>query len=133
LSWRERWVLIEAWWLLFVVELALRTLPYGWVDRAFSCRSAHVSPGEGAEVRAAVESLLRLVRQAARHHPCRPLCLRQALVARFLLGRRGIPVTVRMGVRKESGTLAAHAWVEYEGHPVGEPQETYQRFTPLPL
>ena len=47
--------------------------------------------------------------------PVRP-CLTQALTARYLLARRGVPSTLRIGVtRGEDQSLQAHAWLEQRG------------------
>lgn len=47
--------------------------------------------------------------------PVRP-CLTQALAARYLLSRRGVPSTLRIGVtRGEEQALKAHAWLEQKG------------------
>jgi hypothetical protein len=51
---------------------------------------------------------------ARRLLPNRP-CLTQALVVQFLLMRRHCPVQLQIGVTKEDGALAAHAWVELDG------------------
>lgn len=58
-----------------------------------------------------------LVSIAATHSLWPASCLRQALVLWWLLARRGISTHIRLGVSKDSGgALAAHAWVEHDGH-----------------
>jgi hypothetical protein len=44
-------------------------------------------------------------------------CLTRSLVLTRLLARRGIPAKLVIGARAAPNFLA-HAWVEYEGHPV---------------
>ena len=39
--------------------------------------------------------------------------------------------TVRVGARLERGHFTAHAWVEYQGHVLGDRDWHVQRFTPL--
>jgi hypothetical protein len=70
---------------------------------------------------ASVEALrvARLVSSVARHGPYRATCLRQSLAVWWLLRRRGIHSTLRIGVRLDQGDLRAHAWVELRGVPVG--------------
>lgn len=65
--------------------------------------------------RAVVDRVVRAVRAVGRHlFPARP-CLPQALAARFLLARLGVPTDLRIGVRRaEEGELGAHAWLERE-------------------
>ncbi|WP_428245402.1 lasso peptide biosynthesis B2 protein [Ferrovibrio sp.] len=55
----------------------------------------------------------RAVGRAARHLPWHPMCLPQALAARAMLWRRGIPSTLYFGVRLEGAerVMRAHAWV----------------------
>jgi len=41
------------------------------------------------------------------------LCLPRALAAQAMLRRRGIAGTLCLGVNREGGSLAAHAWIEF--------------------
>lgn len=51
--------------------------------------------------------------------PRRGRCLRRSLVLGALLREHG-PV-LRIGVRRRGDGIVAHAWIEIEGTPVGEP------------
>lgn len=73
---------------------------------------------------------VRMVRAAARRVPGAS-CLPQSLVVHQLLLAEGIPTSVRIGVRKSSGKLDAHAWVEYAGRPITDPSTVDQEFTVL--
>jgi hypothetical protein len=42
-------------------------------------------------------------------------CLPTALVAQWMLRRRGVPSRLCLGVRRDQSTLAAHAWLEING------------------
>ena len=44
-------------------------------------------------------------------------CLSQALVLWCVLRRRGLDGSLRIGVRKNAESLAAHAWIEYDNIP----------------
>jgi hypothetical protein len=68
---------------------------------------------------------------AARHHLYPMRCLPQALCLRRLLGRHGIAAELKIGVARQDGELAAHAWVECEGRPVGESLTVDERFATL--
>ena len=57
----------------------------------------------------------RSVRRAGRLFPGGSNCLVQSLALDRMLRGRGHPAEVRIGVKREGGELAAHAWVEYEG------------------
>ena len=52
-------------------------------------------------------------------------CLPQSLALAWLLRRRGIPVSVRIGTRNDNGRFEAHAWVEYEGVAVNDAPPGY--------
>jgi hypothetical protein len=41
-------------------------------------------------------------------------CLPTALVAQWMLRRRGVPSKLRLGVRRDASALAAHAWLEID-------------------
>ena len=68
---------------------------------------------------------------AARYHTVRPRCLHRSIVLHRWLSREGLPSALRIGVRKESGHLQAHAWVELDGQAVGEPAQPLADFVPL--
>lgn len=129
LSWRQRGQLLRAWWLLLAVDLLLRLLPLPRVESLLARRTPPPAPGTGDH--RAADDLARLVAVAARHHVYPMLCLRQALVLKRLLARRGVASVLRIGVRREAGELKAHAWVELGGRPLGEPPEVADRFLPL--
>lgn len=61
----------------------------------------------------------RMVEKVARYMPFRALCLQQAIAVRRMLCRRGVPVSVCLGVSRNREDRAepalgraAHAWVE---------------------
>lgn len=64
-------------------------------------------------------SMVAAVRRAARHHPGRIACLEEAIAVVVLAALRGRTVTWCVGARLMPYT--AHAWVEVEGKPVGQP------------
>lgn len=68
------------------------------------------------------------VRRAAGYMPFRAMCFEQALAARAMLDRRGIPATVHYGVAAGAGqSLLAHAWTRAGAQPItGYPLQ--QRF-----
>ncbi len=74
-----------------------------------------------SDVEALVTAWEWAVRLAARNVPCRARCLEQSLSLWYLLRRRGVETSLRIGVRKSSTkTLQAHAWVELEGRPIND-------------
>jgi hypothetical protein len=128
---RKRWTpadlgaYTQAWLLLLVADLGLRAFPFARLDRWL----APVVTGKADE--AAVGRLVWATAAAARHHLYPMRCLPQALCLRRLLGRHGIAAELRIGVAREDGALAAHAWVERGGRPVGESLSVEDRFAPL--
>jgi hypothetical protein len=58
-------------------------------------------------------------------------CLSQSLTLSWLLRRRGLEPTLRLGVRLLEQKLDAHAWVVYDGRVLNDTQDVAERFTPL--
>jgi hypothetical protein len=116
---------VRAWGLLLVADLGLRVLPFPRVDR-------WLSPAVSARREdSVVGRLVWATEAAARHHLYPMRCLPKALCLRWLLGRHGIESELRIGVARQDGGLAAHAWVERQGIPVGEMSKVEDRFSPL--
>jgi hypothetical protein len=72
---------------------------------------------QGVEPHLAAVRLGRAVTRTLPLLPTESRCLMRSLVLTSLLARRGVPSRLVIGV-KASGEFAAHAWVEYDGHPV---------------
>jgi hypothetical protein len=127
---RERIILAQAWGLFILAELALLLLPFRRVlalsDRAFLPRRHE--PAEVPTPSAA--RLAWLVEVAGRYTPVTVTCLKKALVLSWLLGRRGIAARLRIGVARQHGALAAHAWLERKGQVIGE-EPAAQGYEPL--
>jgi hypothetical protein len=117
----DKALLARAWVALLAVDLGVRLASFDAVQRFIDTHPG--SAGKNSPVR-----LQAFVRRAARHHLWPMACLPQALALRWLLAREGIPATVQIGVRKAAGALEAHAWVELEGQPLGEPADMRERF-----
>lgn len=107
----ERWLVIEAFMLMAIIQVGFRTMPFAmlrrWLDKAKGCRgAAHTQ----ARIAWAVNA-------AGRRLPGRT-CLSEALAADVMLRRRGYTSSVRFGIRKIRGSSdppQAHAWVECGG------------------
>jgi hypothetical protein len=140
---REQLLLAEAWSRLLAAALCLRLAPRRTLARALRDDSDRGAPAGAehsdaerptAEPSIAEDSageLARAVARAAAHH-LRPMtCLPRALALRQMLAKRGIPSALRIGVRKEAATIAAHAWIEVEGVAIGEPAAIEERFRAL--
>lgn len=72
------------------------------------------------------------VRRAAAYGVFRPLCLVRSVALNRMLERHGIHGSrIRVGVRLVDGSFAAHAWVEYQGHVLGDEVEHVSNFADL--
>ena len=121
----DLWAFARAWAVLLAADLCLRAFPFARVERWLS--PAFSSTREESEV----GRLVWATEAAARHHLYPMRCLPKALCLRWLLGRHGIESELRIGVARQDGGLAAHAWVERQGRPVGESSRVEDRFAPL--
>lgn len=117
LSWAERGRLMQAWFMLHGVALALRWAGFQRVYRFLERGIGTIAPTVGDEMQRADQAcvLARLVQGAAVWSLHAPTCLHRSLTLWWLLGRQGIASELRIGVRKEQGRFEAHAWVEREG------------------
>ena len=127
---RDRWGLIQTWWLLLGIDLALRALPFrrvqAWIMPSHPSRLITDSGQATHEIHQAEE----ILDCAARHHLYPMTCLRRSLALQWLLSKRGILTELRFGVRRDNGKLQAHAWLEYQCQVIGEtslPEEQYAR------
>jgi hypothetical protein len=85
------------------------------VRRELEVRAAEVGvTGDEARLR-------RLFELAAGSHLMTMPCLPRSLALHRFLRRHGHPSQVRVGMRRESGGLRGHAWVERRGTPLESP------------
>ena len=112
---RDILLLTEASTLVGLVNIALRFLPYRFLDRMNRVKVTARSSGTPATV--APERIGWAVQAVSRRLPGKNACLVQALAAQSMLRRRGYPSELRIGVagRDADGAIKAHAWVEYRG------------------
>ncbi|WP_158599771.1 lasso peptide biosynthesis B2 protein [Azospirillum cavernae] len=123
----DQWLAAEAAVWLALAQLLLAVLPFRWIAISLGPLARERSDGAVAPVdlirQAQVRRIGQTVERTARHLPWTALCLPQALAARAMLGRRGIPATVHFGMAlsddettdqeaTEGGRrMLAHAWV----------------------
>ena len=121
---------IQAWFWLLVFDLGLRTRPFPDLQ-AFAARLAK----RPAPLPEQTESMIRALKAAvdhARYNHLYPMtCLRRAFTLQKLLAQCGIAAELKIGVRKEAGQLSAHAWLEYQGKPLGEPERITEQYAAL--
>ena len=71
-------------------------------------------------------SAIRLSRFATalfRRAPLRLTCLRESLILLALLRRRGYAPDLKIGIDRSGQNLQAHAWLEYRGHVLTDPED----------
>ena len=126
----EDWFgLAEAWWLMLYFHLALRRTSY---ERLIEPgKSEHVRTSDPSNHENTAEHLRRLVGYSSQLHFLRITCLVRTLALRRMLGRRGIPAQIRIGVNTTASVLKAHAWLEVAGTMIGEPEEIEEKFKVL--
>ncbi len=88
---------------LMVLLLPFRVLTRILVEDRQSCLSG--------QTRLSVLHFRRALLAAARRAPWRCQCLEQSIAGKLMLGLRGIPATIYLGVEKHGDALRAHAWV----------------------
>jgi hypothetical protein len=88
--------------------------------------SAHQVSGELAKD--TVQKTCRMVRAGEHYGLVRATCLAESLALWFLLQKQSIPAVLRIGVRKLSDKFEAHAWVEYEGMVLNQPDEQHRHY-----
>jgi len=115
---REQWIALEAATGLAAARPGLALAGF----RKWRHVLAWLAPAEfwqpdanKAEIAEQARALVGLGEATARNFPWRTNCLEQALVFEWLLRRRRIPATLRIGGRKNGDRFEAHAWVELDG------------------
>jgi hypothetical protein len=128
---RQRLLLAEAIWTLAAARFQLATQPFPRIARKLGgfttpalARAAVAGGVPSADDQAIALKVGWAVTRAARHVPFGAVCLPQAMAAKAMLSRRGIPSIMHFGtMRGEKLSLSAHAWldaagVEVTGYPV---------------
>ena len=114
LSGQERRLLFQAWLLLLLADLALRTLPFTTIMKY--CRHQNISRRtQSVNPPLPATRIAWLVEKAGQYCPAGTSCLKEVLVLSRLLARRGVATTLRIGVGRQADAFAAHAWLEQDG------------------
>lgn len=124
-----RAMLVRAFVCLLAADVGLRIFGFARTRRLLR----RAVGGRRVTSRLETGNITRLVDLAARHHLYPMHCLPRSLALEALLARQGTSVEFVIGVRKERGQLAAHAWLEGPDGPLGEPATGVADFAPLPL
>lgn len=76
-------------------------------------------------------AIIRMEAAVARHLFFRANCLEQSLVLWWMLRRHGIAADLLIGANKQAGRFEAHAWVEYFGVVLNDPNGEHRDFVPF--
>lgn len=133
LSWSERWLLVQAVSTLPLLTFAIAMLGPRRCYRGLACITPMVDESAFSEASACLQASRtgRLVRIASRRGPVRGSCLVQSMTVWWLLRRQRIPAELRIGVRKRSGRLEAHAWTEHRGSILNDDADVAERYVPF--
>jgi hypothetical protein len=134
LSLNDWFFLLQAWWMLLLVDLGLRLIAFIKLQKMLA-KSQRRRQGRAFTQDMAIAEIQRerrLVRIASRRHFYPMTCLRRSLTLQWLLARRGIATELRIGVKKSAAQkLEAHAWLEYNRLPIGEPEKITEQYAIL--
>lgn len=102
---------------LFLAEASVLVVAFDVTFRLFSTKTCLALFGRKAGARGRRQGvnpqrMAWLVDVADRYAPGRSSCLRQTAALAWLLRRRGVVTSLRIGVAREEGKLKAHSWLE---------------------
>lgn len=110
----DKHLLIEAVLILWVIRLALWSLPFSLLVRIID-KAVCTSLAKEKSSNIKPEKLAWSIEVASRYAP-RTTCLVKALAGRVLLARKGYGSILCIGVaRGEGDSLEAHAWLKHQG------------------
>jgi len=130
LSRTEQKLLIRAFAALPVVILSHRL--FGFTQtHSFLRRRQPGRDGVVIEITRHAVSTARMITAAARYGGVRANCLARSETLWWMLWRQGIASELRIGVRKNHGAFAAHAWIEWQGTVLNDDADVHERFAAL--
>ena len=124
-------VLLQSLFLLPACALSLRLKGFNWTRQLIEKhRKESLHPTDAHEKRLnEAKRTAYLVSVTASHGIYRANCLKKALVAQWLLLRRGISTDLKIGINNDMREFNAHAWLEFKGHILIDSDKTKERFT----
>lgn len=111
LSWRARWLLVEAFWRLGLMRAASFWLPFRFLAPYLGTLQQEGRRTVTPTQQAVIDQIGWAVRAMSGYTPWTSNCMAQALTGKWMLQRRGIPSTLYLGIHKVDERLAAHAWL----------------------
>ena len=115
--------------MLPIVSVSLKAFSFQATQTALQILVSSPDPAPAPDVvKTRIAVTAHMVNSAGRHGIARASCLAKSLTLWCLLGRQGIASQLRIGIRKEDGGFAAHAWVEREGVALNEPDDHHRHY-----
>ena len=133
LSNQEKVFFLQAIVSLPLVRIGLKTLGYQRIRRLLSQvgRLQATPQGKQGDIDNIARAAAKMVHRAAQTRIGRANCLPRSLTLWSLLRSQGMDSDFCLGVKKNSRTIEAHAWVEYHGTPLNEGPDVSQQFAPF--
>jgi hypothetical protein len=128
LTWRERWILLQAIVFLPIIVAGLHCMNFQRLSSIlvrFSPMSGEVCRDTAMQQAAATTHLVQV---AASRTPFKITCLVRSTALWFLLRRQGIGSEIRIGVNQQGGKFKAHAWVESNGIVLNDRNDIHNQF-----
>ncbi len=111
LSWRDRFLLIEAIFWLAASGIVIAVVPFRRVAALAACPIRKPTPSHETCL-TEVRRVRWAVAATASRMPWRALCFQQGLAAQLMLRRRGVPSVLYYGAaRDDQSGVIAHVWV----------------------
>ena len=129
LGWRAQTLFLRAVVMLPLVGLSLKLRGFKATRATLHKTVSPATPQIASDsLNKQIGLTAHMVNAADRHGLVHPSCLVKSLTLWWLLGQQGIASEFRIGVRKEGGTLEAHAWVERDRVALNEPEERHHHY-----
>jgi len=121
------------WRAVFLLPLAKASLRWRGYNQTYAYLQkrlkARVSPAAAlGDVSVSAQQTCRMVGAAQRRSLMKFTCLEESLVLWYLLRGHGIEARLRIGVRKIGDKFEAHAWVEYGGEALNQPEQLHRHY-----
>jgi hypothetical protein len=128
----DRWLLVRAATVHACIATLLHVVRFGRLSEWLRHGERRSSANDQRLDSAAIERIVRAVRQAAAVAPWGRTCLTEALTAAALLRRAGCVTALRYGVATDGDRrVTAHAWLERDGIVImGRSTLSYQSLEP---
>ncbi len=128
---RERLTFLQALFLLPLAGVLLRFGRYQSLVVRLEKMTPVINPRSGAVALLEARQTAVMVNAAARRGIYDATCLRRSLVLWWLLRRRGIVGTLRIGAHIEAGAFSAHAWVEFQDEVINDEPDVRERYVTM--